>query len=89
MILVHRILKSCTFLSTCPQVQWILGLSVSFGSSLQSSSVKIACSLAGIKKGICTLMVDSPFVVVFHKGKVAHVAFLKSFSKMISNFQLF
>lgn len=34
-------------------------------------------------------MVDSPFIVVPHKGKVAHVAFLKSFSNVISNFQLF
>lgn len=50
-ILEHRILKSYSFLSTFAHVQWILGVSLFLGSSLPSLSVKIACFLAGRKKG--------------------------------------
>lgn len=71
-ILEHRILNSCifllTFLLTFP-IQWILGPSLYFGSSLPSLSVKVACVLAGREKRIWTLIIDSPFVPVFHKGK--------------------
>lgn len=50
-ILEHRILNSCIFLLTCLltfSIQWILGLSLSFGSSLPSLSVKVACVLSGL-----------------------------------------
>lgn len=84
-ILEHRILKSCIFLFTFAHIQWILGVSLSFGGSLPSLSVKAACILVGRKKGIWALITDSPFVPVYHTGKVARVVFLKSFSKVTSN----
>jgi len=58
-ILVHGILKSCTFLPTCPQIEWVLGFSVAVGSLLLSLSVKIVYSSAGREKGVWALMVDS------------------------------
>lgn len=88
-ILEDRILKSCIFLFTFAYIQWILGLALSFGSSLRSLPVKVACVLAGRKKGIWVLITDSPFAPVFHKGKVAHVVFLNSFFKVTSTIQLF
>lgn len=88
-ILEHRILKSCIFLFTFAHIRWILGLPLSFRSSLPSLSVKAACILFGRKKVIWALIIDSPFAPVFHKGKVACVVFLKSFSTVTSNIQLF